>query len=85
MRQLSYLFPQKGVCLNEVPESEVTRPTDVKIRIAYCGICGSDVHILAGAYDGSYGKFIPPDTPIPLGREASGVVTDLGKGCRIKG
>src|SRR4051812_38248472 len=46
-------------------------PTDVLIRVAACGICGSDVH----GYDGSSGRRIPP---IIMGHEAAGVVAEIG-------
>jgi L-iditol 2-dehydrogenase len=45
----------------------------VLIRVAACGICGSDVH----GYDGSSGRRIPP---IVMGHEAAGWVVALGKG-----
>jgi L-iditol 2-dehydrogenase len=46
-------------------------PEEVLIRVAACGICGSDVH----GYDGSTGRRIPP---IVMGHEAAGVVAALG-------
>jgi L-iditol 2-dehydrogenase len=45
---------------------------DLRVRVAACGICGSDVH----GYDGSSGRRIPP---IVMGHEAAGVVADVGK------
>ena len=48
-------------------------PGEVLIRVAACGICGSDVH----GYDGSSGRRIPP---IVMGHEAAGIVAALGKG-----
>lgn len=48
-------------------------PEEVLIRVAACGICGSDVH----GYDGSTGRRIPP---IVMGHEAAGVVAALGDG-----
>ncbi|HEY0759974.1 MAG TPA: galactitol-1-phosphate 5-dehydrogenase [Acidisarcina sp.] len=47
-----------------VPQSG---PGDVLVRVAACGICGSDVH----GYDGGSGRRIPP---IVMGHEAAGVV-----------
>lgn len=51
-------------------------PNEVLIRVAACGICGSDVH----GYDGSSGRRIPP---IVMGHEAAGVVAALG--ANVKG
>src|SRR5215467_7529960 len=48
-------------------------PNELLIRVAACGICGSDVH----GYDGSSGRRIPP---IVMGHEAAGVVEGLGQG-----
>ncbi|HEY3391971.1 MAG TPA: galactitol-1-phosphate 5-dehydrogenase [Lacipirellulaceae bacterium] len=46
-------------------------PNDVLVRVAACGICGSDVH----GYDGSSGRRIPP---IVMGHEAAGTVVEVG-------
>jgi L-iditol 2-dehydrogenase len=46
---------------------------EVLIRVAACGICGSDVH----GYDGSSGRRIPP---IVMGHEAAGTVVGAGSG-----
>jgi L-iditol 2-dehydrogenase len=46
-------------------------PDEVLIRVAACGICGSDVH----GYDGSSGRRIPP---IVMGHEAAGTIAALG-------
>ncbi len=48
------------------------RQDEVLIRVAACGICGSDVH----GYDGSSGRRIPP---LVMGHEAAGVVADVGE------
>jgi L-iditol 2-dehydrogenase len=48
---------------------------EVLIRVAACGICGSDVH----GYDGSSGRRIPP---IVMGHEAAGVVAATGSAAR---
>ena len=46
-------------------------PGEVLIRVAACGICGSDVH----GYDGSSGRRIPP---IVMGHEAAGRIAMVG-------
>ena len=48
-------------------------PGEVLIRVAACGICGSDVH----GYDGGSGRRIPP---IVMGHEAAGLITAVGSG-----
>ncbi|WP_159500442.1 zinc-binding dehydrogenase [Microbacterium sp. 18062] len=46
-------------------------PEDVRIRVAYSAICGSDPHLAEG--------FFGTDVPIGLGHELSGVVEELGE------
>lgn len=48
-------------------------PHEVLIRVAACGICGSDVH----GYDGSSGRRIPP---LIMGHEAAGTIAAAGAG-----
>ena len=69
----------KALLLSEYGHLEVTdlpiptlRPDEILVRVAACGICGSDVH----GYDGSSGRRIPP---IVMGHEAAGVVEAVGK------
>jgi L-iditol 2-dehydrogenase len=54
----------------EVPEPG---PGEIRIRVAACGICGSDVH----GFTGSTGRRIPP---LVMGHEAAGTVDALGPG-----
>ena len=51
----------------EVP---IPKGRDVLIRVANCGICGTDVHIFRGEYIGSY--------PIVPGHEFSGTIEAVG-------
>lgn len=43
----------------------------VKIKVAYTGICGSDIHTFKGDYSN-------PTLPVVLGHEFSGVVVEVG-------
>jgi len=45
-------------------------PGQVRVRVAYCGVCHSDLSILDGAF--------PSLMPVVLGHEASGVVDAVG-------
>lgn len=56
--------------LTQMPVPE-PGPGEVLVRVAACGICGSDVHGL----DGSSGRRIPP---LVMGHEAAGVVAGAG-------
>jgi L-iditol 2-dehydrogenase len=56
----------------ELPEP-VPGCGEILVRVAACGICGSDVH----GYDGSSGRRIPP---IVMGHEAAGRIAVVGDG-----
>jgi L-iditol 2-dehydrogenase len=53
----------------------VPGPGELQVKVAACGICGSDVH----GYDGTSGRRIPP---IVMGHEAAGIVTEVGSGVK---
>ena len=57
-------------------------PGQVKIKVAYSGICGSDVEVLHYRHGGMR---LPDWPPMPMvgGHEASGVIVEMGPG--IKG
>ena len=47
---------------------------EVRLNVAYCGVCGTDVHIYHGAMDARVG---PPQI---IGHEASAEVAEIGEG-----
>lgn len=68
----------KALLLSQYKHLEITDlsepapgPDEVLVRVAACGICGSDVH----GYDGSSGRRIPP---IVMGHEAAGTIAAFG-------
>jgi L-iditol 2-dehydrogenase len=78
-----YPFPYMKALLlsqyNQLDIAELPAPVagedEILVRVAACGICGSDVH----GYDGTSGRRIPP---IVMGHEAAGVVAAVGAGVR---
>ena len=68
------------VDLVDIPEPEMG-PLDVRIKVAYCAICGSDPHVVGGCFGEAPGS----TDPIPLGHEVSGVITELGPEANHKG
>ncbi|GAA2952791.1 zinc-dependent alcohol dehydrogenase [Microbacterium schleiferi] len=54
----------------DFPEQDLG-PEDVRVRVAYSAICGSDPHLAEG--------YFGADVPIGLGHELSGVVEALGE------
>jgi L-iditol 2-dehydrogenase len=59
----------------EIADIPIPAPArdEVLVRVAACGICGSDVH----GYDGSTGRRIPP---LVMGHEAAGAIAETGAG-----
>ncbi|MEM1357129.1 MAG: alcohol dehydrogenase catalytic domain-containing protein [Bacteroidota bacterium] len=45
---------------------------DVRIKVAYCGVCGTDVHIYHGMMDQRV------STPLTIGHEMSGIIDKVG-------
>lgn len=56
--------------LAELPEPEISAD-EVLVRVAACGICGSDIH----GFDGSSGRRVPP---LVMGHEAAGTIAAVG-------
>lgn len=63
----------------EVVTNESTAPGagEVQIRVAYCGICGTDLHILHGNMDHRV------TTPQAIGHEMSGTIEAVGEGVEL--
>lgn len=72
------------VRLDHIPDAPMPGPGDVRLRVDWCGICGTDrEEWRAGPL------FIPTDEPHPmtgtsapltLGHEVAGTITDVGQG-----
>ncbi|OJI96481.1 hypothetical protein ASPVEDRAFT_122654 [Aspergillus versicolor CBS 583.65] len=76
------LHGRKDIRLDTVPIPECL-PNQVRVRVAYCGICGSDIH----EYDA--GPILAPQQeetnphsgatlPVILGHEMSGIIIEVG-------
>src|SRR3990170_7483370 len=65
---------------NDIRIEEVSVPVpeqgEVLVRVGACGICGTDLKIVAGVYEGSW----PPALPFIQGHEWAGAVAALGEG-----
>jgi len=79
-RRGGYTVKMKAMQLSKYRQLEIVEmpaPSagagEILVRVAACGICGSDVH----GYDGSSGRRIPP---IVMGHEAAGEVAGWGAG-----
>ena len=56
---------------DDMPEPQIEKANEVKIRVRNCGICGSEVH----AYKGVHPFRIPP---LVSGHEVAGDVVEVG-------
>lgn len=72
------IYTMKALLLSKYSQLELAElpvpqpgPDEVLVRVAACGICGSDVH----GYDGSTGRRIPP---LVMGHEAAGTIAAIG-------
>ncbi|MDT0345105.1 zinc-dependent alcohol dehydrogenase [Streptomyces litchfieldiae] len=70
MKALKYRGPW-DVAIEDVPDLHATGPDDVVVDIAYTGICGTDLGVVAGYYPVA----VPGTT---LGHESTGVVAEVG-------
>ena len=60
----------------DIPEQELG-PEDVRIKVAYCAICGSDPHLVENIFGW--------DPPFGIGHELSGVIMEVGPKAKKKG
>jgi len=60
----------KQMKLVELPDPE-PGPDEVIVKVAYCGVCMTDVHMYFGEF--------PVKTPVVLGHECSGIISKVGK------
>lgn len=72
------LEEKNKLTLRDIDIQETLGPTDVRVAIKSCGICGSDIHYFK---EGRIGDFVVK-SPMILGHEASGVVTETGADVR---
>ena len=52
------------------PMPNATGPNDVVVQVKYCGVCGTDLHIIKGEF--------PAAEKLILGHEFAGVVATKG-------
>lgn len=79
MKKAASYLGEKQIAVTE-SEAVAPRSGEVRLEVAYCGICGTDMHIYHGNMDGRVSM------PQIIGHEASGTVVDIGEGvdtCRI--
>jgi len=73
---------QGKVEVQDVPEPAMG-PEQIKVKIAYCGICGSELHSFQPEFQTGIATFRGPPRvqkgPMIMGHEASGTIVEVGK------
>jgi len=72
---------QKAIELVEVEDvpEPTARPDQIKVKIAFAGLCGTDIEIL----EGSFGLVKEPKFPKIEGHEASGTIVEVGSAAKL--
>jgi (R,R)-butanediol dehydrogenase/meso-butanediol dehydrogenase/diacetyl reductase/L-iditol 2-dehydrogenase len=70
--------------IQDVPEP-VCGPDRIKVKIKYCGICGTDPEILEDRFGLMKGKPKREGDSGPeiIGHEATGTIVEIGKNCKM--
>ncbi|CAH1381759.1 hypothetical protein MTP99_005694 [Tenebrio molitor] len=71
MNAVQFASRDKKLALVQVPTPVISHPREVLVKVAYSGVCGTDLHIISGNF---------PCNPLPLtlGHEFSATVVDFG-------
>jgi threonine 3-dehydrogenase len=77
MKAIVKLKPEPGIWMDKVPFPRIGH-NDVLIKVTKAAICGTDIHIYN--WDAWSQKTIP--TPMTIGHEFVGVITDIGSEVR---
>jgi threonine dehydrogenase-like Zn-dependent dehydrogenase len=64
------MYGAGDVRVEDVPDAELSEPTDALIRVTRASVCGSDLW--------PYKSMEPNEGPQPMGHEAIGVVEEVG-------
>lgn len=83
MRGFLYYGNNNAKFSNEVPEPKIKTPNELILDVAFCGICGSDVHeLLDGPIffpkEGKGHELSNIPAPQCMGHEFSGIVREIG-------
>ncbi|CAH1959223.1 unnamed protein product [Acanthoscelides obtectus] len=77
MEAINFTAKSKKLELVKVPVPKVEKPNEVLIRVAFAGICGTDLHIIQGEFP------CTDQRTFTLGHEFSGEVVEVGSEVNI--
>ncbi|KLO96554.1 putative xylitol dehydrogenase [Fusarium fujikuroi] len=70
-----FLYGPEDARFGERPIPQIEDPHDVIVKIAYTGVCGSDVHFWT---EGGFARKVSERHPLVMGHEASGIIYKAG-------
>ena len=73
MKALQFLQSERRLEVREVSWPVIISPREVIVRVAFAGVCGTDLHALSG-------EFAMSQSWHTMGHEFSGVVAEVGEG-----
>ncbi len=62
----------ESITFESIPDPELLEPADVIVKVKYCAICGSDLHVYHGRESGI-------DQHTAMGHEFTGEIVEIGK------
>ncbi|XP_050292991.1 uncharacterized protein LOC126733639 [Anthonomus grandis grandis] len=71
MEALRFTGQTKVLEYVQIPVPKISKPDQVLIKVAYAGLCGTDLHIIEGSFPCNPGT-------ITLGHEFTGTIVDIG-------
>ena len=77
-------FEKQTMGTVEARDVPLPEPADdeVRVKVAYASICGSDAHTLTGDL-GEFAEGARAMLPMPFGHELSGIIDKVGPGQRL--
>jgi threonine dehydrogenase-like Zn-dependent dehydrogenase len=74
----AFLYGRLDVRVEQIPMPLLERPDEVRVAIAYTGLCGSELHAIEGYQLVKSNGDRDPRQPSQLGHEYAGVITEIG-------
>lgn len=77
-----------GKPLELLVSTDLPRPAkgEALVKVDYCGVCHTDLHLIEGSYNLGNGKKIPTGLhlPVTLGHEISGTIEDISPDAKLR-
>ena len=74
----AFLYGRLDVRVEQISTPLLERPDEVRVAIAYTGLCGSELHAIEGYQLVKTNGDSGPRQPSQLGHEYAGMITEIG-------